>query len=200
MYPYSHISSGHSFATFSTSTCTLTLHTTPEVTLSLPSISSLFSLPPRNTTSYECIYAITTGPTPSICHVHAVTGESPSLTLISQTALPLPSPAIFTLPVDPMGWISSRDQAGMERDVLLSVGRAGELMFWVPEEKRGGWRCTGKVRTARENIRVAQCSSAKKTVLSALFPHMTSAGKVYTFYSRASRRRRRAYNLGLERV
>lgn len=198
--PNSHASPGHSFATFSTSTCILTLHTTPEVTLPLPSISSLFSLPPRNATPYECIYAITAGPAPSICHVHAVSGETPSLTPISQTTLPLPSPAKFTLPVDPMGWISSRASAGTERDVLLSVGSDGELMFWVPEEKRSGWRCTGKVRTGRKNIRMARCSSAKKTVLSVLFCHMNPQERLILLYSRALRRRGRTYDLGLEGV
>ena len=57
----------------------------------------------------------------------------------------------------------------MERDVLLSVGSDGELMFWIPEGKRVGWRCTGKVRTGRTNLRMARCSSAKKTVLSEFF-------------------------------
>jgi hypothetical protein len=98
--------------------------------------------------------------------MHATSGETPSLSLISQTTLPLSSPPAFILPVDPMGWISSRGPTAMERDVLLSVGIDGELMFWVPEGKRVGWRCTGKVRTGRTNLRMARCSSAKKTVLS----------------------------------
>jgi hypothetical protein len=135
--------------------------------LPLPSISSLFSLPPRRAAPYECIYAVAMDPMPCICHIHAVSGEAPSLSLISQTALPLSSPAAFILPVDPMGWISSRGSTRLEQDVLLSVGRDGDLMFWVPERKGTSWRCTGRVRTARTNIRVAQCSSAKKTVLSA---------------------------------
>ncbi len=65
----------------------------------------------------------------------------------------------------------------MERDVLLSVGSDGELMFWVPEEKRIGWRCTGRVRTGRTNLRMAQCSSAKKTVLSE-FSSSTFSGNI----------------------
>ncbi|KAI0286916.1 RAVE protein 1 C terminal-domain-containing protein [Russula aff. rugulosa BPL654] len=156
---------GRSLATFSTATGVLTLHATPELNLTLPPISSLFSLPPRSPAPYECIYAITTGSIPSICHVHAVSGETPSLSLLSQTRLPLSSPPAFILPVDPMGWISSRGSTAMERDVLLSIGSDGELMFWVPEGKRVGWRCTGKVRTGRTNLRMARCSSAKKTVL-----------------------------------
>jgi hypothetical protein len=161
-----HTFSGRSFATFSNATCLLTLHTTPELTLSLPPISSLFSLPSRNAELYECIYAITADLTPTICHIHAMSGALPSLSMVSQTALPLPSPVAFILPVDPMGWISSRDTAGMERDVLLSVGGDGEVMFWVPDGNGTGWRCTGRVRTGRASIRMARCSSAKKTVLS----------------------------------
>lgn len=139
----------------------------PKLNLPLPPISSLFSLPPRSAAPYECIYAVTTDPIPSICHIHAVSGETPSLTLISQTALPLSSPSVFILPVDPMGGVSSLGPAVMERDVLLSVDSDGELKFWIPEEKRIGWRCTGRVRTGRKNLRMARCSSAKKTVLSA---------------------------------
>ena len=161
-----HTFSGRSFATFSNSTCLLTLHTTPELTLSLPPISSLFSLPSRNAAPYECIYAITADLTPTICHIHAVSGALPSLSMVTQTALPLPSPVAFILPVDPMGWISSCDTAGMERDVLLSVGGDGEVMFWVPDGNGTGWRRTGRVRTGRASIRMARCSSAKKTVLS----------------------------------
>ncbi|KAF8273891.1 WD repeat-containing protein [Lactarius quietus] len=159
------LNGGRSFATFSNATCLLTLHATPELTLSLPPISSLFSLPSRNTAPYECIYAITADLAPTICHIHAVSGGLPSLSMVSQTALPVRSPVAFILPVDPMGWISSRDTAGMERDVLLSVGRDGELMFWVPDGNGTGWRRTGRVRTDRTSIRMARCSSAKKTVL-----------------------------------
>ena len=168
-----HTFSGRSFATFSNSTCLLTLHTTPELSLSLPPISSLFSLPSRNTAPYECIYAITADLAPTICHIHAVSGGLPSLSIISQTTLPLPSPVAFILPVDPMGWISSRDTAGMERDVLLSVGKDGELMFWVPGGNGTCWRRTGRVRTGRTSIRMARCSSAKKTVLS-VSPSLTN--------------------------
>ena len=77
-----------------------------------------------------------------------------------------------------MGWISSRGSAVMERDVLLSIGSDGELMFWVPEGRRVGWRCTGKVRTGRTNLRMARCSSAKKTVLSVFFSSSDSSGNL----------------------
>ncbi|KAH9037204.1 RAVE protein 1 C terminal-domain-containing protein [Lactarius pseudohatsudake] len=150
------LNGGRSFATFSNATCLLTLHTTPELTLSLPPISSLFSLPSRNSAPYECIYAITADLAPTIFHIHAMSGGLPSLSVISQTALPLPSPVALSYP---------RDTAGMERDVLLSVGRDGELMFWGPDGNGTGWRRTGRLRTGRTSIRMARCSSAKKTVL-----------------------------------
>ncbi|KAI0271408.1 WD repeat-containing protein [Gloeopeniophorella convolvens] len=156
------LNGGLSFATFSNATNILTLHSSPEVTLSLSSASSLFSLPPRKVGLYECIYAITEDPTPVICHIHAISGSSPSLSLVSQTTLPLSSPAVFIIPVDPMGWTSSRD---VEHDVLLSVSEEGELAFWVPDENGKGWRRTGRVRTGKTNISMARCSSAKKTVL-----------------------------------
>jgi len=72
-----------------------------------------------------------------------------------------------------MGWISSHGPTGTERDVLLSVGGDGDLMFWVPGGKKISWRYTGRVRTGRTNIRMVRCSSAKKTVLSE-FPFATS--------------------------
>jgi hypothetical protein len=174
-------STGRSLATFSTATSILTLHTSPELFLTLPSISSLFSLPARDAAPYECIYAITAGSTPSICHVHAVSGEVPSLSLVSETVLPLSSPAAFILPVDPMGWISSHAPTGTERDVLLSVGGNGDLIFWVPGGKKISWRCTGRVHTGRTNIRMARCSSAKKTVLSGFgFLFATSWENIHT--------------------
>jgi hypothetical protein len=191
---------GRSFATFSNATCLLTLHTTPELTLSLPPISSLFSLPSRNSAPYECIYAITADLAPTICHIHAASGGLPSLSVVSQTALPLPSPVAFILPVDPMGWISSRDTAEMERDVLLSVGRDGELMFWVPDGNGTGWRRTGRVRTGRTNIRMARCSSAKKTVLSVSPSSRITRGRLMPLCSCSACRWGGTHNLGLERV
>ncbi len=76
-----------------------------------------------------------------------------------------------------MGWISSRDTAGMEHDVLLSVGRDGELMFWVPGGNGIGWHRSGRLRTSRTSIRLARCSSAKKTVLS-VSPSLTNHARV----------------------
>lgn len=83
------------------------------------------------------------------------------------------------LPVDPMAWGLSRHQFWTQHDALLSVSEDGELAFWKPEEcvlskpeqekeegpEGNGWRCTGRVRTARKGIVKASCSSAKKTAL-----------------------------------
>ncbi len=86
--------------------------------------------------------------------------------------------------VDPMAW--EKKSSWAEHDALLSISEAGELGFWVPEERtlpglhatidglparkesQSGWRCTGKVKTGRRGIRKAICSSAKKTALSIL--------------------------------
>ncbi|THH13364.1 hypothetical protein EW146_g6843 [Bondarzewia mesenterica] len=142
----------------------LTLHTAPPTTLSLPSITSLFSLPPSSG-EHECIFGVTSGPAPSILHVHATLEPAPSLQLLSDTTLPLSSPPAFILPVDPMAW-SGGEVTANSHDVLLSVAEDGELTFWVPDESpQGGWKSTGRVCTGRVGIAVARCSSAKKSAL-----------------------------------
>lgn len=101
----------------------------------------------------------------------------------------------FIIPVDPMGWtdlyhtgtgVSNRAQG----DALLSVSQDGELVFWAPEDQlspsssrpdsrsrareetdpipkpnQSFWKCTGTVRTGRKGLRIAACSSTKKSVL-----------------------------------
>ena len=99
-----------------------------------------------------------------------------------------------------MGWVSSRGPTAVERDVLLSVGSDGELMFWVPEGKGSGWRCTGSVRTGRKKIRMARCSSAKKTVLST-FPLLQKFREIsMPPCSRSPYGWGRTYDLGLKGV
>jgi hypothetical protein len=54
--------------------------------------------------------------------------------------------------------------------VLVCASREGELSFWVPpgavgEKERREWTMTDVVHTERREIRLARCSSAKKTVL-----------------------------------
>ncbi|KAG5220121.1 regulator of (H+)-ATPase in vacuolar membrane [Salix suchowensis] len=59
----------------------------------------------------------------------------------------------------------------IKRDALLSISSCGELAFWVTDvatdTEDETWKCTGKVRTGRSNIRTARCSSAKKSALDA---------------------------------
>ena len=67
------------------------------------------------------------------------------------------SPALI-LPVDPMVWTANG------ADTLLTVSKGGDLEFWAADMSEG-WRRTGSVRTGRENISRARCSSTKKSVL-----------------------------------
>lgn len=98
----------------------------------------------------------------------------------------------FIIPVDPMGWTdlyhtrtTTPNQAQV--DALLSVNEDGDLAFWAPEDQpspsssrsdsrsnasdpipkpsQSFWKCTDSVRTGRKGLRVAACSSTKKSVL-----------------------------------
>jgi hypothetical protein len=101
----------------------------------------------------------------------------------------------FIIPVDPMGWTDlynteTRTPNQVQVDALLSVSEDGELVFWAPEDQfspsssrpdspskaredpdsapkpnQSLWRCTGVVRTGRKGLRIAACSSTKKSVL-----------------------------------
>lgn len=101
----------------------------------------------------------------------------------------------FIIPVDPMGWTDlynpgTRTSNQTQLDALLSVSKDGELVFWaaesqpspsnsrsdsstkakedidsVPKPNHSFWKCTGTVQTGRKGIRIAACSSAKKSVL-----------------------------------
>ena len=100
----------------------------------------------------------------------------------------------FIIPVDPMGWTDlynpgTRTSNPAQLDALLSVSEDGELVFWaaedhlshssftseastkakeidpVPKLNQSCWKCTGIVRTGRKGIRIAACSSTKKSVL-----------------------------------
>ncbi|KAJ7596877.1 RAVE protein 1 C terminal-domain-containing protein [Mycena floridula] len=173
---------GNSFATYSSSTCILTLCSCSgpgRSTLAIPAIQSLFTVP--SFSRHETIIGITEGL--EIVHIHVTTATEkdalPMLSVHSHNSLPLPHSPKIILPVDPMAWGSGAKGPGVEHDILLSVSDIGELAFWVLEERHcpavngqtstsddaWGWRCTGKVRTHRSSIRKARCSSAKKTAL-----------------------------------
>jgi hypothetical protein len=138
-------------------------------------------LPPTNT--HTLIIGVTQDHTIAQFHLPANPDSSTGTTLPPKlyaiTPLPLASPPSFILPVDPMAW-SSHAQLSTERDVLVSISSEGLLSFWIPEdvasegsdenEREGGkWICTGSVHTGRKNIKLARCSSTKKTVLGKCF-------------------------------
>nr|XP_019014432.1 WD-repeat protein [Kwoniella pini CBS 10737]OCF53213.1 WD-repeat protein [Kwoniella pini CBS 10737] len=99
------------------------------------------------------------------------------------------------LPVDPMGWHQSVIDWTTDtplQDLILTISSDGDLEFWTPrigghlagqqldekvkygdiacenrEVEKGdeAWIKTGTVKTGRQNILMARCSSRKKTVL-----------------------------------
>ncbi|KAG8915058.1 regulator of (H+)-ATPase in vacuolar membrane, partial [Tulasnella sp. 417] len=110
------------------------------------------------------------------------------LTLQPTKPLPVAVPPEWIMPVDPMSWNPPSDAGkpngplgllpkgitNANRDAFVSISPEGELSFWSAVMSNGngdavgdlpGWRCTGRVRTQRKKIVMAQCSSAKKTVL-----------------------------------
>ncbi|KAL0951404.1 hypothetical protein HGRIS_008099 [Hohenbuehelia grisea] len=178
---------GKTFATYTLSDGSLTLHSDPPSTLTgLPSIISLFSMPSE--AGGESIFAVASDH--SILHI-TILGQpdepwlSPlpepegssaplSLKVHSHSSLPLSSPPQFIVPVDPMAWgLAQGDSKWVQHDILLSISEDGELAFWVTEENHGGdkanglagWRCTGRVRTGRRGVKRVCCSSAKKSGL-----------------------------------
>lgn len=139
------------------------------ITLSTPALNTLFSL--RRGDGLWSLIGIAEDLT--IIHVRVDLKPSPSMTLHSHTSLPLQQPPMMILPVDPMAW-SGAGEGTLEtegpalHDVLLSVSADGQLSFWVtedPPKSSTGWKCTGTVTTNRSSIRMARCSSAKKTAL-----------------------------------
>ncbi|KDQ63425.1 hypothetical protein JAAARDRAFT_169243 [Jaapia argillacea MUCL 33604] len=153
---------GNSFATYSASDNSLTLHSDPPATITLPPIISLFTIP-----SIDHTAIVATTAEFSVIHIQVSYLPTPSLDMHSHSSLPLPSPPRLVLPVDPMAWSEPSNSNGIsERDIILSVSDQGELAFWGFDKGSSlGWRCTGKVKTGRTGIRMARCSSAKKSVL-----------------------------------
>ncbi|KAG2159698.1 RAVE protein 1 C terminal-domain-containing protein [Suillus bovinus] len=156
---------GRLLATYSSETSILTLHSEPISTLTVLSITSLFSAPSK--TAHECIVGLTSDS--SIVYICVDSNLNPTLRLHSKNNLPLAQPPKLIIPVDPMSW--SRDSSLEEHDTLLSISDDGELSFWIAEDGTpSGWRCTGKVKTGRKEFALASCSSAKKSVLVVQLP------------------------------
>ncbi|KAI1793966.1 RAVE protein 1 C terminal-domain-containing protein [Ganoderma leucocontextum] len=180
------IDAGRYFATYSSETGLLTLHTSPSASLSVPSLSLLFVLSAPHSNPVRTLVGVTASQTVLLISA-TLSGPSPSLMLVSQHALPLAAPPKMVLPVDPMAWVgqlASKSDAMAGHDVLLSVSEDGELAFWIPEnvlfistangdarvtnsvaKAETVWKCTGKVRTGKKGITMASCSSAKKSCL-----------------------------------
>ncbi|KAJ3966484.1 RAVE protein 1 C terminal-domain-containing protein [Lentinula raphanica] len=166
---------GRLFATYTISDSSLTLHTSPPSSVTVPNIISLFTIPSND--SHDSILGITS----DLAIVHfsvntqKIKGQKSSsvvLSLKSQQHLPTEVHPRWILPVDPMAW--GMKNGWVEHDALLSISEEGVLAFWIPEDRQRNngastddqnWRCTGKVKTGRRQIRRARCSSAKKTAL-----------------------------------
>lgn len=167
------VHSGHTTATFDPTQSHLTIRnhaTARQHLLPVPALSSLFSLLPSP--SHTLLIGITEDSSIVQIHIPSNSATTSSPVLYSNTPLPLPAAPRFILPVDPMAW-GSHSQSTQQHDVLVSISTEGELSFWIPEPElstsdRGKWRSTGSVHTNRQNIRMARCSSAKKTVLGTL--------------------------------
>ncbi|KAF8578745.1 hypothetical protein K439DRAFT_1361373 [Ramaria rubella] len=170
------LDSGRTTATFDDlqNQLIITNHTTEaRETLAVPVLSSMFSLP----STQSCTILIGIKENSSIVQIHVPSRSAVERVPIFyfDTSLPLPARPRFILPVDPMDWRSYA--VSTQHDVLVSISEDGELSFWIPEPAshsnseipREKWLCTGSVRTGRNNIRMARCSSAKKTVL--VVPH-----------------------------
>lgn len=162
---------------------------TASISLKTTSKPVLFSLP--NIQGRTPIACATLSET-SLIYVGIVTSDGGSkyigLTLQPTKPLPVAVPPEWILPVDPMSWNPPSDTSqshgplgllpkpitDANRDAFVSISPEGELSFWAAAVSNGsesagrdlpGWRCTGRVRTQRKKITMAQCSSAKKTVL-----------------------------------
>ena len=216
---------GHNFATYTSSSNTLVLHTTPPASLFVPPLALLFALSAPHARRVRTLVGVTTSQTILFISA-ALSGPTPSLTLLSETPLPVTSPPKMILPVDPMAWVGqlgSEEHGGSEEhDVLLSVSEDGELAFWVPDDALttlidavnedtprpanghakhpATWKCTGKVRTGRKGLTMARCSSAKKSVLGLFDDYMHTVCGSNNAFSCADSRRGRADYLGFEGV
>jgi hypothetical protein len=90
-----------------------------------------------------------------------ITTTNCQLAILSISKLSIPDIQLI-LPVDPMAWATYPETA--YREMLLCATSEGDLSFWATESDYH-WVMTGRVATGKRHIRLARCSSAKKTVL-----------------------------------
>ena len=142
----------------------------------VPPITSLFAISSGKNKDSITLVGIT--PESAILLVNVVRpsysasalSEPVGLTVVPETVLPLDVKPTMIVPVDPMGWSGTYAKKMIAgHDDLVSVGTDGQLAFWRLDQSGEvvNWKCTGKVKTQRQAIAMAACSSAKKTVLGA---------------------------------
>jgi hypothetical protein len=150
----------------------LTLYHLPDDSVTsadAPDIDSLIVI--KDSGTRASILAVT--PHRSVIELHCVLpSEHSPMKLNILGPAPFPgvaskeNPALI-LPVDPMGWSFSLDTVQEAHDSLLSISHSGVLAFWTLAGD-GEWRATGQVHTERTNIKLAKCSTAKKSALGKL--------------------------------
>lgn len=160
---------GRAVASYDKKDQTLTVYYLPTKitnTLNISDVDSLIVL--KDSPTRATILAVTTNR--SIIQLYCAfpsTGSTMKLNFLGPTPFP-PSTSgdapRFILPVDPMGWSFTPDESQQDHDSLLSISPAGVLAFWTVAAD-GEWRATGKVHTQKTSIKLAKCSSAKKSAL-----------------------------------
>ncbi|KAG9128028.1 regulator of (H+)-ATPase in vacuolar membrane [Ceratobasidium sp. 392] len=160
---------GQVIASYAKDTQVLTVYHLPSDTtqsLRLPDVDSLIVL--TYTRQNASLLAVTAD-----CAVIQLHCQLPfnstrfQLNFLGPTPFPVPTPGdipSLILPVDPMGWSFTPEDSPELRGSLLSISKAGVLAFWtvMPD---GQWRATGQVHTQRTGIKLARCSTAKKSAL-----------------------------------
>ncbi len=158
---------GRRLVTYSESSSSVTLFpSSPALSLPTPPLLSLFCLP--SSEIHTTIIGITKDSCILRMRVSNTDKGPPEFILLNSTTIPLNEELSVIIPVDPMAWSFSRpsDEADRVHDVLQTRNHSGELAFWAYDaDKHDTWVCTGKVRTSGRQIRMARCSSAKKTAL-----------------------------------
>ncbi|KAL5639258.1 hypothetical protein ACGC1H_006687 [Rhizoctonia solani] len=160
---------GRAVASYNKSTQKLVIYHFPSDSISsvdAPDIDSLIVL--KDWDVQTSILAVT--PNRSVIQIHCTlpAGHTPMrLNTLGPTPFPSSSsknnPALI-LPVDPMGWSFTPDLVQEAHDSLLTISHSGVLAFWTLTGD-GEWRATGQVHTQRVSIKLAKCSTAKKSAL-----------------------------------
>ncbi|CAE6472515.1 unnamed protein product [Rhizoctonia solani] len=163
------LSEGRAVISYTKTSRTLTLyHLLSDSTIdyNVPDIDSLIVL--KDSGTQASILAITTHR--SVIQIRSILPSDHlpmKLNVLGPTPFPGPTskeiPALI-LPVDPMGWSFTLDTLQAAHDSLLSISHSGVLEFWTLSGD-GEWRATGQVHTERTSIKLAKCSTAKKSAL-----------------------------------